>query len=236
MRPPPTVTITRRRLISAGLAAGSVASLYGVRRALSQASGPFALHPLPYPEDALAPVISSTTIGFHYGKHHRAYVDNLNKAIEGTDLTSKSLEDIVKATAGDPARIAVFNNAAQDWNHTFYWNSMRPNGGGTPTGVIADRIKDSFGDYAKFRQEFVTAAVTQFGSGWAWLAQDQDKKLKVMKTPNADTPMARGLTCLLTCDVWEHAYYLDYQNRRPDYVNAWLDKLVNWDFASRQLA
>jgi len=181
-------------------------------------------------------VISSTTIGFHYGKHHRAYVDNLNKAVEGTDLAHKSLEDIVKATAGDPARVGVFNNAAQDWNHIFYWNSMRPNGGGAPNSAIADRVKDSFGDFATFRQEFATAAVTQFGSGWAWLVQGQDKKLRVVKTANADTPMARGLTCLLTCDVWEHAYYLDYQNRRPDYVNAWLDKLVNWDFASRQLA
>src|ERR1700741_1485652 len=165
IRPPPTVTITRRRLISAGLAAGSVASLYGVRRALSQASGPFSLPPLPYPEDALAPVISSMTISFHYGKHHKAYVDNLNKAIEGSDLTSKPLEEIVRATAADPKRVAIFNNAAQDWNHTFYWNSMQPKGGGMPAGAIADRIKDSFGDYAKFRQEFVNAAVTQFGSG-----------------------------------------------------------------------
>lgn len=224
--------MTRRRLIGAAFAAGSLISIGGVRRALSQASGPFSLPPPPYPEDALAPVISSTTIGLHYGKHHRAYVDNLNKAIEGTDLTSKSLEDIVKVTAGDPGRVAVFNNAAQDWNHIFYWNSMPPNGGEAPTGVIADRIRDSFGDYATFGQEFATAAVTQFGSGWAWLVQDQDKKLQVMKTSNVDTPMARGLTC----DVWEHAYLLDYQNRRPDYVNAWLDKLVNWDFASRQLA
>ena len=236
MHPFPRVSMTRRRLIGTALAAGSLASVGGAGRPLAQASGPFALPPLPYPEEALAPVISSTTIGFHYGKHHRAYVDNLNKAIEGSDLVHKSLEDIVKATAGDPARVAVFNNAAQDWNHTFYWSSMRPNGGGAPTGPIADHIKDSFGDYAKFHQEFATAAVTQFGSGWAWLIQDQDKKLKVVKTANADTPMARGVTCLLTCDVWEHAYYLDYQNRRPDYVNAWLDKLVNWDFASRQLA
>jgi len=236
MRPPPRVTITRRRLISAALAAGSMVSLGGARRALSQASGPFSLPPLPYPEDALIPVISSTTIGFHYGKHHRAYVDNLNKAVEGTDLAHKSLEDIVKATAGDPARVGVFNNAAQDWNHIFYWNSMRPNGGGAPNSAIADRVKDSFGDFATFRQEFATAAVTQFGSGWAWLVQGQDKKLRVVKTANADTPMARGLTCLLTCDVWEHAYYLDYQNRRPDYVNAWLDKLVNWDFAAQHLA
>ena len=236
MHPSSGVSITRRRLIGTALAAGSLASICGTRRALAQASGPFSLPPLPYAEDALAPVISSTTIGFHYGKHHRAYVDNLNKAIEGTELAHRSLEEIVKATAADPGRIAVFNNAAQDWNHTFYWNSMRPNGGGAPTGPIADHIKDSFGDYPKFRQEFATAAVTQFGSGWAWLVQDQDKKLKVMKTPNADTPMARGINCLLTCDVWEHAYYLDYQNRRPDYVNAWLDKLANWEFASRQLA
>jgi superoxide dismutase, Fe-Mn family len=231
-----SATITRRRLIGAALTAGSLAAIGHTRPALSQASGPFSLPPLPYPEEALAPVISATTIGFHYGKHHRAYVDNLNKAVAGTELAGKSLDDIVKATAGDPARVGVFNNAAQDWNHTFYWNSMRPNGGGVPTGTIADHIKDSFGDYAKFRQEFATAAVTQFGSGWAWLVQDQDKKLKLVTTANADTPMAQGITCLLTCDVWEHAYYLDYQNRRPDYVNAWLDNLVNWDFAARQLA
>ena len=146
-------------------------------------------------------MISATTIGFHYGKHHRAYVDNLNKAVADTDFAHKSLDDIVKATANDPARVAIFNNAAQDWNHTFYWNSMRPNGGGMPTGAIADHIKDSFGDYAKFRQEFATAAVTQFGSGWAWLVQDQDKKLKVVKTANADTPMARGITCLLPASL-----------------------------------
>jgi superoxide dismutase, Fe-Mn family len=233
---PASATITRRRLIGTALAAGSLAAIGHTRPALSQASGPFSLPPLPYPEEALAPVISTTTIGFHYGKHHRAYVDNLNKAVAGTELAGKSLDDIVKATAGDPARVGVFNNAAQDWNHTFYWNSMRPNGGGVPTGTIADHIKDSFGDYAKFRLEFATAAVTQFGSGWAWLVQDQDKKLKVVKSANADTPMAQGITCLLTCDVWEHAYYLDYQNRRADYVNAWLDNLVNWDFAARQIA
>ena len=236
MHPAPRVLMTRRRLIGTALAAGSLASICGTRRALAQASGPFSLPALPYPEDALAPVISSTTIGFHYGKHHRAYVDNLNKAVEGTDLVHKSLEEVVKATAADPARIAVFNNAAQDWNHIFYWNSMRPNGGGAPTGTIADHIKDSFGDYAKFREEFATAAVTQFGSGWAWLVQDQDRKLKVVKTANADTPMARGLTCLLTCDVWEHAYYLDYQNRRPDFIQIFLDKLVNWDFVAENLA
>jgi Fe-Mn family superoxide dismutase len=232
---PSSTVITRRRLLGSALAAGSVASVIGGRTAFTQASGPFSLTPLPYPEDALAPVISPTTIGFHYGKHHKAYVDNLNKLITGSDLTDKPLEQIVKTTAGDTARMAVFNNAAQDWNHIFYWSSMRPNGGGTPTGAIADRIKDSFGDYGKFREEFANAAITQFGIGWAWLVLGEDKKLKVVKTANADTPMARGTTCLLTCDVWEHAYYLDYQNRRPDYVNAWLDKLVNWDFAARQL-
>src|SRR5262249_47717099 len=162
---------------------------------------------LPYPEDALVPVISSTTIGFHYGKHHRAYVDNLNKAIEGTELAGKSLEDIVKATAGDPARVAVFNNAAQDWNHTFYWNGMRPHGGGGRGGVTAIHPRPSLGNWARSRRESAPAAVTQFGRGWAWLVQDPDKKLKVMKTANADTPMARGFNCLLTCDVWEHAYY-----------------------------
>src|SRR5215472_8234922 len=236
MSPLTTGSMTRRRLIGTALVAGTFASVCGIRHANSQAAGPFSLPPLRYADDALAPVISSTTIGFHYGKHHRAYVDNLNKAVEGTDLAGKSLLDIVKLTATDPARVAIFNNAAQDWNHTFYWNSMRPQGGGMPTGTIADHIKDSFGDYTKFRQEFATAAVTQFGSGLAWLVQDQDKKLKVIKTANADTPMARGAICLLACDVWEHAYYLDYQNRRPDYVNAWLDKLANWEFAAHQLA
>jgi superoxide dismutase, Fe-Mn family len=231
----PAAAMTRRHLIGMTLVTGAFASVCS-RYAFSQANGPFSLPPLPYSEDALAPVISSTTIGFHYGKHHSAYVANLNKAIEGTELTGKSLEEIVKTTADDPKWVAIFNNAAQDWNHTFYWNSMRPNGGGQPNGAIADRIKDAFGDYAKFRQEFANAAVSQFGSGWAWLVQDQDKKLKVMKTANADTPMARGLNCLLTCDVWEHAYYLDYQNRRPDYVNAWFDKLANWEFASQRLA
>jgi Fe-Mn family superoxide dismutase len=218
------------------LAAGALSSVFGARSAFSQGAARFSLPPLPYPEDGLTPVISSMTIGLHYGKHHRAYVDNLNKLLEASELKDRSLEDIVKTTANDSNRTAIFNNAAQDWNHTFYWSSMRPNGGGAPTGMIGDRIKDSFGDYAKFRQEFVNAAVTQFGSGWAWLVQERDTKLKVVKTANADTPLARGSTCILTCDVWEHAYYLDYQNRRADYVNAWLDKLVNWEFAARQLA
>jgi superoxide dismutase, Fe-Mn family len=223
-------------LIGAGLVAGSYALAFGSPPGFSQTRGPFSLPPLPYAEDGLAPVISSTTISFHYGKHHKAYVDNLNKAVEATELKEKSLEDIVKTAFGDHQRAAIYNNAAQAWNHAFYWNSMRPNGGGPPVGAVADRIKDSFGDYTKFRQEFSNAAVTQFGSGWVWLVQGSGKQLVILKTANADTPMVRGTTCLLTCDVWEHAYYLDYQNRRLDYVNAWLDKLVNWEFASQQLA
>jgi Fe-Mn family superoxide dismutase len=231
-----TPQMTRRRLLGTALGAGSLAFTLGNRPGLSQTMGPFSLPPLPYAEDALIPVISSTTIGFHYGKHHKAYVDSLNKAVEGTDLKEKSLEEIIKATFGDGGHTAIYNNAAQTWNHTFYWNSMHPSGGGSPTGAIADSVKDSFGDYSKFRQEFAAAAMSQFGSGWVWLTQGAGKKLVILKTSNADTPIARGTTCLLTCDVWEHAYYLDYQNRRLDYVNAWLDKLVNWEFASRQLA
>jgi Fe-Mn family superoxide dismutase len=236
MRPCAARTTTRRGFLAGALAAGSLAAAAGPRLAFAQAAGPFTLPPLPYAEGALQPVISARTMSFHYDKHHRAYVDNLNKLVVGTEFARKPLDDIVKATAGDPKRVAIFNNAAQDWNHTLYWNSMHPKGGGAPGGAMADRIKDSFGDYPKFREEFSTAAITQFGSGWAWLVQGPDKKLKVVKTGNADTPMAQGMTCLLTCDVWEHAYYLDYQNRRADYVNAWLDKLVNWDFAAKHLS
>ena len=230
------VSMTRRRIIGVALTTGIFASVGGIRRVYSQTDGPYLLPPLPYPENALAPVISSSTISFHYGKHHAAYVANLNKAISGTDLAGKPLEEIVQVTAGDPKRVGIFNNAAQDWNHTLYWNCMRPRGGGRPSGAIADRINESFGDYDKFRQAFVKDAVTQFGSGWAWLVQNKDKMLEVVATANADTPMAREANCQLTCDVWEHAYYLDYQNRRSDYVNAWLDKLVNWEFTAQRLA
>jgi Fe-Mn family superoxide dismutase len=227
---------TRRRLLGMTLSAAAAGVLARPFIASAQGAAPFSLPPLPYDEGALAPAISSTTIGVHYGKHHKAYVDNLNKLVEGTDLAGKSLEDIAKAVRGDAGKAGVFNNAAQAWNHAFYWNSMNPKGGGAPTGMVADRINEAFGEYGKFRQEFFTAATTQFGSGWAWLAVSPEKKLQVVKTSNADTPMAQGIKCLLTCDVWEHAYYLDYQNRRADYVNAWLDKLVNWEFAAKQLA
>ncbi|MBX6368536.1 MAG: superoxide dismutase [Rhodospirillales bacterium] len=195
-----------------------------------------AMPPLPYPDDALAPVISATTIGFHYGKHHKAYYDNMVRLVAGTDFANHSVEEIVRTTLVNPNRTALYNNAAQVWNHTFYWNSMRPNGGGEPSGALAERIANDFGDFGTFRQKFIEAAVGQFGSGWAWLVEGRDKKLQIVRTGNADTPMAQGLKCLLACDVWEHAYYLDWQNRRADYVAAWLDKLANWEFASRNLS
>ncbi len=202
--------------------------------AADQAKGPFSLPELPYAKDALAPVITANTLDFHHGKHHNAYVVNLNKLIENTELVSLSLEEIIKKVAGNAEKAGVFNNAAQVWNHTFYWHSMKPNGGGKPTGKLAEKIDASFGGYDKFREAFVTAATTQFGSGWAWLVQD-GATLKVVKTSNAEVPFTSGAIPLITIDVWEHAYYLDFQNRRPDYVNAWLDKLVNWDFAAANL-
>lgn len=189
---------------------------------------------LPYSQDALAPHISAQTLSFHHGKHHKAYVDNLNKLIEGTELAGKSLEDIIKATAGKPDKAGIFNNAAQVWNHTFYWHSMKPKGGGKPTGAIAARIDADFGSYDKFVEAFSQAGATQFGSGWAWLCL-KNGKLEVTKTPNAETPLTAGSKPLLTMDVWEHAYYLDFQNRRPDYIKTFLGHLVNWDFANQNL-
>jgi Fe-Mn family superoxide dismutase len=185
---------------------------------------------LPYADNALEPVISANTLGFHYGKHHKTYLDNLNKLVAGTELADLSLEAVIKAVAGKPDKVGVFNNAAQTWNHTFYWHSLRPNGGGEPPAALKQRIEAAFGGFDKFKQEFANAAVTQFGSGWAWLVRDGDA-LKIVKTGNADTPLVSGVTPLLTIDVWEHAYYLDYQNRRADYVNAVIDKLLNWEFA-----
>jgi len=195
----------------------------------------FELPALPYPADALKPYMSAETFSFHHGKHHAAYVANLNKLIEGTDLANKSLEEIIKATFGDPSKAGIFNNAAQVWNHTFFWESMKPGGGGAPTGPIADKINADFGGYDKFAEAFKTAAATQFGSGWAWLVLDSGT-LKVTKTPNAENPLVHGQTPLLTLDVWEHAYYLDYQNRRPDFISAYLEHLVNWDAANARLA
>ena len=194
------------------------------------------LPPLPYARNALAPHISEETLNFHYGKHHQAYVDNLNKLLDGKPEANASLEDIIKGSAGDAAKAGVFNNAAQVWNHTFYWHSMKPNGGGAPTGAVAEAIKKDFGGYDEFKQAFSQAGATQFGSGWAWLVA-ANGKLEVRKTPNAETPLTdKNATSLLTMDVWEHAYYLDFQNRRPDYIGTFLGHLVNWDFANANLA
>ncbi|MCX5853768.1 MAG: superoxide dismutase [Deltaproteobacteria bacterium] len=189
---------------------------------------------LPYAKDALAPVISSNTLEFHYGKHHRAYVDNANKLIAGTDLANESLEAIIRKVTGDASKMGIFNNAAQVWNHSFYWQCMKPNGGGAPTGAIADKIKAAWGNFEKFAEEFINAGITQFGSGWAWLVS-ANGQIKITKTSNADTPIVHGLIPLLTVDVWEHAYYLDYQNRRPDYLTAFMEKLINWDFVNANL-
>lgn len=189
---------------------------------------------LPYMENALDPVISANTIGFHYGKHHKGYVDNLNKLVAGTAFADLSLEKIISETAGKADMTAIFNNAAQSWNHTFYWKSLRPIGGGEPPANLKQKIETSFGTVDACKKELATASTAQFGSGWAWLVLDGDK-LKVVKTANADTPLTTGFKPLLTIDVWEHAYYLDYQNRRLDYVTAVLDKLINWNFAAENL-
>jgi superoxide dismutase, Fe-Mn family len=189
---------------------------------------------LPYALDALEPHISKTTLEFHYGKHHQAYVTNLNKLIEGTELENASLEEIIKATAGNSEKAGVFNNAAQVWNHTFYWQSISPNGGNLTDSKLSGLIESSFGSLDNFKSEFAAAGATQFGSGWAWLAQDGDK-LVITKTANAETPITSELNPLLTMDVWEHAYYLDYQNKRPDYISTFIEKLINWDNAASLL-
>ena len=189
---------------------------------------------LPYSKDALAPHISSETLDFHHGKHHKAYVDKANAAIAGTDKDALDLETLIRK-AWDENDAGLFNNAAQIWNHTFYWNSMSPNGGGAPSGEIADAIDRSFGSFDTFVEAFKAAGAGQFGSGWAWLVKAGDA-LEVRKTLNAELPLTdAGVVPLLTMDVWEHAYYLDYQNRRPDYIGAFLEHLVNWDFAERNL-
>jgi superoxide dismutase, Fe-Mn family len=195
----------------------------------------FSLPALPWAEDALEPYTSARTISFHYGKHHKAYVDNLNKLVAGTDLENKSLEEVILAAKGDPAKAGMFNNAAQVWNHTFFWNCIKPGGGGAPQGAVAERLIAVFGGYDKFVEQFKAAAVGRFGSGWGWLVLENGA-LKIVSTPNAETPLAQGQKALLTVDVWEHAYYLDYQNRRPDFVQAFLDHLVNWEFVAANLA
>jgi Fe-Mn family superoxide dismutase len=196
----------------------------------------FTLPELPYARNALAPHISEETLNFHYGKHHQAYVTNLNGLVEGTDLAGKSLEEVIKISAADKSKAGIFNNSAQVWNHTFYWHSMKPNGGGKPHGKVAELIERDLGGYDNFVKEFKQAGATQFGSGWAWLSY-KGGKLVISKTPNAETPLTEeGTTPLMTMDVWEHAYYLDYQNRRPDYIDTFLNSLVNWDFVNQNLA
>lgn len=186
---------------------------------------------LPFGKNALTPHISEQTLEFHHGKHHNAYVVNTNKLIEGTDLAGQDLETIIRKTSKDASKAGIFNNAAQVWNHSFYWSCIRPGGGGKPSGAIAKKIDSDFGGFDKFAEQFKNAGVTQFGSGWAWLVL-KDGRLEIMKTSNADTPIAHDVKPLLTVDVWEHAYYLDYQNRRPDYLNAFVTHLINWDFVN----
>jgi Fe-Mn family superoxide dismutase len=189
---------------------------------------------LPYKKDELAPYISANTLEFHYGKHHKTYVDNLNKLIAGTDLADKPLEEIIKIAAKDAAKAGIFNNAAQVWNHSFYWQGLKKKGGGEPSGPIAAKINSTWGSYDKFAEELKNAGITQFGSGWAWLVLEGNQ-LKITKTANADTPLAHGQKALLTIDVWEHAYYLDYQNKRADYLAAVIQNLINWDFVNANL-
>ena len=195
----------------------------------------FTLMALPYANDALAPIITAHTISFHHGKHHKTYVDNLNNLVKGTEFEGQSLEAIVTATAGKADKAPLFNNAAQIWNHDFYWNSLKPDGGGVPAGKVADAIDASFGSFDEFKKQMAATTVGQFGSGWGWLVADASGKLKIVKTGNAEVPLTQGLKPLLTIDVWEHAYYLDHQNRRADYVNAVIHKLLNWDFAAKNL-
>lgn len=190
----------------------------------------FELPPLPYEKDALEPHISKETIEFHYGKHHQTYVTNLNNLVPGTEFEGKSLETIIKSSSG-----GIFNNAAQIWNHTFYWHCLSPNGGGEPTGALAKAINDTFGSFAAFKEQFSKTAITTFGSGWAWLVKNSDGSLALTSTSNAGTPMAQGQVALLTCDVWEHAYYIDFRNARPKYVEAFWN-LVNWDFVAKNFA
>jgi Fe-Mn family superoxide dismutase len=195
----------------------------------------YSLPPLPYAYNALEPYISKSTLEFHHDKHHATYVTKYNEAVQGTPHNDHPIEMVIKTIAGDAALQGVFNNAAQAWNHSFYWNSMKPQGGGEPSGPLLDRIKADFGSFGDFVNAFKAAGASQFGSGWAWLVLADDH-LKVTKTANADCPLTAGQVPLFTMDVWEHAYYLDYQNRRPDYIDNFLNHLVNWDFAAHNLA
>jgi Fe-Mn family superoxide dismutase len=242
---------SRRRFVSTALAAGT--ALLASRQALAQSAKPaladagaavapsptpshatLALPPLPYAEDALAPYISATTLSFHHGKHHRGYFDKLNTLVEGTAYKGKSLEEIVKASARSKPDQKIFNNAAQAWNHNFYWRSMKPKGGGSPTGALKARIDKDFGSYEELKAQFSSRAVEHFSNGWVWLVLDKGK-LKIVDTHDADTPLVHGLKPLAVSDVWEHAYYLDYKNARKDYITAFVDHLLHWDFVAENL-
>lgn len=224
-----SIALSRRSFLIASTASAAWLATGG-RFRTAQSAAPFVLPPLPYAENALEPVISAKTIRFHYGKHHKGYVDKLNKLIAGTEYADLPLEKIIIGTAGHTEKATIFNNAAQVWNHTFYWKSMTAKGGGEPPNALKRMMEASFGSVEDCKKELLSAAVSQFGSGWAWLVLDGDK-LRAVKTANADVPLITGIKPVLTVDVWEHAYYLDYQNRRADYVNAVLDKLINWEFA-----
>jgi superoxide dismutase, Fe-Mn family len=227
------MSVTRRGVVIGGTAL--VAAALAPRIVFAQApTGPFKLDPLPYPTNALEPHIDARTMEIHHDRHHQAYVTNLNNLVKGSPMENQSLEEIIQATAKDTSKAGIFNNAAQVWNHTFFWNCMKPGGGGNPTGGVAQAIDRDLGGLAKFKDDFKARAVGQFGSGWAWLVA-KGGKLAIETTSNADTPIAHGGKPLLVADVWEHAYYLDYQNRRPDHVQAWLDKLANWSFAEQNL-
>lgn len=195
----------------------------------------YELPDLPYAYDALDPYISAKTLEFHHDKHHAAYVTNYNKMVEEAGMADKSIEEVIKTVYNDSSKGGIFNNGAQAWNHTFFWNSMKPGGGGAPTGAVAEKINSDLGGYEQFKEAFKKAAATQFGSGWAWLVLDNGT-LKIVNSPNAVNPIALGQTPLLTLDVWEHAYYLDYQNKRPDFIDAFINNLINWDFVNEQMA
>jgi len=225
--------VTRRQFLTAARGTALAAAFAGLPP-IMRASPAYELPPLPYPDNALAPVISANTIGFHYGKHHTGYVTRLNGMIRGTGYADMALEEIVASTAGKSDKVAIFNNAAQAWNHTFYWRSMRPRGGGMPPSSLKQKIDGSFGSVEACRKELAAAAGSQFGSGWAWLILEGNT-LRIVKTGNADVPIGRNIKPLLNIDVWEHAYYLDYQNRRADYVKAVVEKVINWEFAAENL-
>lgn len=226
----PSPGLDRRGFLLVTAGAAVSLGLGGLVKSVGAASS-FSLPDLPYAEDALAPVISAKTIGFHYGKHHKGYLKKLNDLINGTEYAGLPLESIIEKTSGKTDQQAIFNNAAQFWNHSFYWQCLTPNGGGAPPAALKQKMEAAFGSVAACKQAFLDAAVSQFGSGWAWMVLDGSKKIAIVKTANAGVPFTNGLKPLLTVDVWEHAYYLDYQNRRADYVKAVLDKLINWKFA-----